>query len=165
MYILSFPVLFVLTTYQPHIPTTYQPPTDHIPTTYRPHTDRSTCSLLLCYSHLHLLQAACWSPDGCLMLFAVAAEPALYSLQFHGAGVDKAYPIEDKSFSSVRHEMQPVLQCWKRFHELTVSGFYWGQIYFIGEKLCCFTFQWLEWGINDHSQYLVLQYFLSILLP
>lgn len=28
-------------------------------------------------------QAACWSPDGKVLLFSVANEPALYSLQFH----------------------------------------------------------------------------------
>lgn len=32
------------------------------------------------------IQAACWSPDGKVLVFSVANEPALYSLQFQNIG-------------------------------------------------------------------------------
>ena len=36
--------------------------------------------------NVYVHQAACWSPDGKLLVFAVANEPALYSLQFQDVG-------------------------------------------------------------------------------
>jgi len=35
---------------------------------------------------LRIHQAACWSHDGRVLVFAVANEPALYSLQFQDVG-------------------------------------------------------------------------------
>lgn len=48
----------------------------------------TTSTFLLTFGiHVYVVhQAACWSPDGKILVFAVANEPALYSLQFQDVG-------------------------------------------------------------------------------
>lgn len=43
-------------------------------------------NIMIVWMNCTLYQAACWSPDGKILVFAVADEPALYSLQFQNVG-------------------------------------------------------------------------------
>jgi hypothetical protein len=43
----------------------------------------SLCIHFLSHFGCFEMQTACWSPDGSVIVFAVAEEPALYSLKFH----------------------------------------------------------------------------------